>query len=384
MTDDFNSRTIFVAVPTMEDPDYPKTIKSLFDNARYPERVFVGSPIFLVSMAQIDDPEYDKFWELNFDYPKDNYRSDFFLHEDYFGVGLGRLKALDFYQGEKYYFQVDSHMRFKKDWDVELIKEYEECKEYFGDLVLLGQYAPNFTDEVVDGEVMLKIFEEHKLPFWTYDEARTEHYPVGWDYTFGTVDDPRFLHKDKLINGKFIQNVKHCAHNLFTESNPWIDRFRMCIDPKIIFWGEEFYQAALAWMRGYEFCWSTKNYVAHRYAGMNDMNIVDPKPAEPVKGLDGKPVRDYFDAETGSKKYVYRKFAARPELIEYETFTILDIPNAIRRGDFGYLPRSFEGWLKFAGVNMKEKSTVGVFYLPPLNPVFRKSMKGRDTNATTP
>lgn len=385
MSDDFNSRTIFVAIPTMEDYEYAPTIKSLFDNAKYPERVFVGSPIYVVSEEQITDPDYEKFWELNFDYPKDNYKSEFYIHEEHYGVGKGRLNALNFFNNEHYYFQVDSHMRFEKDWDFHLINEYEECKDYFGERVLLGQYAPGYVTSVIDGEVALGKVAELKYPIWIYDDFRVNSFPVGWDYTYHIISSSEdFIHSDKYIAGKFLPAVKHCAHNLFTESDPWVTRYAMNLSPEVVFWGEEIFQASLAWMRGYEFCWSKNNYVFHKYAGLKSVDVEEDVSVKssPNLDLEGNITRDYFGIVDKEKKYKYVKYTDKIDLLEIEAEVVDGIKDYLD-GRFGYVPRSFEGFLIWSGINLKNKQTKDAFYVPPLNPVFKK-IRSPDTNATTP
>jgi hypothetical protein len=369
---DRNLKTIFVSVPTMEDYDYAATIKHLFKNAKYPERVYVGSPIYLSDLDQLTDPEYKKFWVLDFDPPEGNYKSGFFKHADFFGVGRGRLNALQYYNNEDYFFQIDSHMRFRKDWDVDIINEFEDCKTYFGERVLLGNYAPGFDVETgEDGDEVFTTRNENKYAFWLYDDRRSPHFPVGWDHTIYPGEQRH--HSHGWIKNRWLPAIKICAHNMFTDGPIWVNSYRTCLNEDLIFWGEELYQSALAYMRGYEFCHSSTPYVYHRYAGTvtfveeKDLGDLSFRTEDPsiINDAGG---RDYF---TETKKYPYKRWYSYKERLAMESERINSLITA-SNDEFGYLPRTFKGYLKYAGIDLEQRKTKKAKHLPIVNPVFKK------------
>lgn len=372
MSKDYSSKTIFVSIPTMEDYDYVSTIKSLFQSAKYPNRVHVGSPIYLSDLDQLTDPDYKKFWELDFDLPKENYKSGFFKHSDFFGVGRGRLNALQYYDNEDYFFQVDSHMRFKQNWDEDIINEFEDCKEYFGEYVLLGQYAPGFDVEVgEDGSEIFTTENESKYAFWLYDDKRSPHFPVGWDHT--TYPDQVRHHDHAWIDNKWLPAIKICAHNMFTDGPNWVYQYRTCLNEDLIFWGEELYQSALAYMRGYQFCHSANSYVYHRYAGsityvqekdLGDLSFRSEDPSI-INEAGG---RDYF---TDTKKYPYKRWYSYKDKLIMESERVDSLLTATNE-EFGYLPRTFKGYLQYAGISFEQKKTTKAKKVPPLIPIFKK------------
>lgn len=372
MEKDYSKKTIFVSVPTMEDYDYVNTLKSLFQNAKYPERVYVGSPIYLSHPDQLTDPGYKVFWDLDFEPPKGNYKSGFFQHEDFFGVGPGRLNALQYYNDEDYFFQVDSHMRFKTNWDEDIINEYEDCKRYFGEYVLLGNYAPGFEVSLgKDGLEELATNDENKYAFWLYDDSRSVHFPVGWDRT-NYLDEGRH-HNEHWIEDRWLPAIKICAHNMFTEGPRWVNKFRTCLNEDLIFWGEELYQSGLAYMRGYQFVHSATPYVYHRYSGNityldeEDLGHLNFKyeEANHVGDLGG---RDYF---TEDKKYPYKRWFYDLDKISQEAERVNSLLYA-SNDEFGYLPRTFKGYLQYAGINFEQRKSKKALHLPPINPVFKK------------
>lgn len=61
------------------------------------------------------------------------------------GAGYARKLAMDLYDGENFFFQVDSHMRFAKGWDTKLIDMYNWCVNDAGsNKVILSQFAAPF------------------------------------------------------------------------------------------------------------------------------------------------------------------------------------------------------------------------------------------------
>ena len=40
--------------------------------------------------------------------------------------------------------------------------------------------------------------------------------------------------------------------------------------------------------------------------------------------------------------------------------------------EFGYLPRTFRGYLQYAGINFDQRKSMKALHVPPINPVFNK------------
>jgi hypothetical protein len=102
--------TIFVQIASYRDPELIFTLKSLFETAKHPERVFVGI------CNQIDlDSDKDFIAEP---YPyKNNVRELIVAAKESKGVCWARFEAQKFFNNEDYVLMIDSHMRFVKDWD---------------------------------------------------------------------------------------------------------------------------------------------------------------------------------------------------------------------------------------------------------------------------
>ncbi|KAI9139583.1 GlcNAc-domain-containing protein [Paraphysoderma sedebokerense] len=140
--------TIFVSIASYRDPETHPTVSSLFSNATFPHRIHVG--IFY------QDSTSDDYLHPLLVLPPsiDNDRSKFVkviqLDSKYAtGPVPARARIMDeLYDGEDWFMQIDSHMRFEKGWDVEFVKSLLWLQESTGDnRNLLSWYPPAYVYE---------------------------------------------------------------------------------------------------------------------------------------------------------------------------------------------------------------------------------------------
>lgn len=134
--------SIFISIASYRDDQLPKTVQSLYDNADHPEDLVFG----IVSQ------------DLRNKHPKFPYIPDKSLRvleihaKDAKGAGYARKLAMELYQGEDYFFQTDSHMRFIKGWDTKLKEMLSWCQEKQGtDKIILSQFPAPFLP-LTDGK----------------------------------------------------------------------------------------------------------------------------------------------------------------------------------------------------------------------------------------
>jgi hypothetical protein len=165
------------------------------------------------------------------------------------GLQQARYLANEFYDGEDYYFQIDSHMRFVKDWDTTLIEGILDYQDMGLPKPLITQYPPSY------------IYED--------DGTENHHYTQPF-YQCGIwfgEDVQKF--KDTLIptqtsrvsseNCGFIKSVS--GGNIFT-----VGEFsEIKPNPKITFWGEEPLIAARAFTHGFDLVMPFAHSVCHLY-----------------------------------------------------------------------------------------------------------------------
>lgn len=133
-------KSIYIAIPSLDDSELVPTILNAFSAAKNPESVFIG-----VSLLARDKWREKDFLSATKKY-KDNIRFEF-IHlnkrtKQRLFVGDGRTRATALYSGEDYFLQVDAHTMFAKDWDVDLISAHKKaCKVVGNDKVVLTAYS---------------------------------------------------------------------------------------------------------------------------------------------------------------------------------------------------------------------------------------------------
>ena len=105
---------IFVQIAAYRDPQLIPTIKSMLEKAKKPKNIIIG-------IARQFHPE-DGFDDLTEYENDDRFRILNIPHTESKGVCWARHQVQQLYGGEEYTLQIDSHMRFEKDWDDTLIK----------------------------------------------------------------------------------------------------------------------------------------------------------------------------------------------------------------------------------------------------------------------
>ena len=112
---------IFVQIASYRDPQLIPTIKSILENAKKPKNIVLG-------ICRQYHPE-DNFDNLD-EYRDDKrFRIKDVLYSESKGVCWARNLTQQLYKGEEYTLQIDSHMRFEKDWDDTLIKMIKQLQK---------------------------------------------------------------------------------------------------------------------------------------------------------------------------------------------------------------------------------------------------------------
>ena len=108
---------IFVSIASYRDEDLINTINDLYENAKDPDRIRV------VVFNQTDF-ESDEIYKMDFG----NRQVEIYSlnYKNTKGVSWIRHKIQTFIEQEKYYLQIDAHMRFGKDWDDKFIQYLKE------------------------------------------------------------------------------------------------------------------------------------------------------------------------------------------------------------------------------------------------------------------
>lgn len=125
--------TIFVSISSYRDPELCLTVRDLFVKAFNPKRVYVG----VVEQNADDDPFSSYIDHLNI---PESIREDKSIndsshirviridHTDAKGPTFARSLCESLLEDEEYYLLVDSHMRFERGWDCDLIDMLLRCR----------------------------------------------------------------------------------------------------------------------------------------------------------------------------------------------------------------------------------------------------------------
>ncbi len=127
--------SIFISIAAYEDPDLVNTIKSAMENARFPDDLIFGICL-----------QYENEPDLSF-LNKSQKRIISFDPEKRPGLVKARYLIKEMMFEEDYFFQIDSHTFFEKNWDVTLINLLRELKEINQNAIICAapsRYNTNF------------------------------------------------------------------------------------------------------------------------------------------------------------------------------------------------------------------------------------------------
>lgn len=133
--------TIFVSIASYRDPDCQNTVRDLFEKATYPDRVSIG---ICWQFVPVED---DDCFVLQ---TRTGQVRTIAVHaSESKGACWARHKVQSLWQGEDYYLQIDSHMRFVQGWDEKLIAMLDQCNS---PKPVLSTYPLQFTPPDTLGE----------------------------------------------------------------------------------------------------------------------------------------------------------------------------------------------------------------------------------------
>ena len=229
---------IFVQIASYRDPQLVPTLKSMLENAKKPENLRIG-------ICRQYHPE-DKFDILD-EYENDErFRVLNIPYLESKGVCWARNAVQQLYEGEKYTLQIDSHMRFEKDWDDTLIKMVKQLQKKGYKKPLLTGYVSSFNP---DNDPVERIKEPWRMVFDRFiPEGAVFFLPEtipGWQDLNEPVTARFYSAHFAFTLGEFCEEVQH--------------------DPEYYFHGEEISIAARAYTWGYDLFHPHRVVIWHEY-----------------------------------------------------------------------------------------------------------------------
>lgn len=229
---------IFVQIASYRDPQLIPTIKDMIGNAKLPENLRIG-------IARQFHPE-DKFDDLT-EYKNDNrFRVLNIPHEESTGVCWARNQVQQLYENEEYTLQIDSHMRFEKNWDETLINMIKELQEKGYKKPLLTGYVSSFDPE---NDPEGRVTEPWRMAFDRFTpEGVVFFLPEvipGWKELTEPIPSRFYSAHFCFTLGEFSKEVQH--------------------DPEYYFHGEEISVGVRAYTHGYDLFHPHKVIIWHEY-----------------------------------------------------------------------------------------------------------------------
>jgi hypothetical protein len=143
-----DEETMYVSVASYRDPECTPTIKDLFDRAKYPERIRVA----IIDQRTGDDPfctRPSKPCEESPDQTMCKYGHLIDVYEVAAPLSIGpvfaRHLANRMYRGEYFAMQIDSHVRFIEDWDVDLVSQWKSAEN---EMAVLTTYLSDINGSI--------------------------------------------------------------------------------------------------------------------------------------------------------------------------------------------------------------------------------------------
>ena len=234
----FGNGSIFVSIASYCDSQLIDTLKSLYEEAIDPSRVFVGVNL------QDTEEAYTKLKECNFP----NLRIIFTPKEQAKGVVFARNRIKnELVRNEDYFLQIDSHSRFRQAWDAILINQYNSIEQ---DKVILTTYPNHF--DVPD-------YEKKYL-----DKPNNTPLRIRTFLLKTSPDDNRCIAENlpTLEDYEVVDTRWAAAGFLFTRRQ-WLEEVK--IPDNIRFNGEEDFQTFLSYLKGWNLKATSLATVWHNY-----------------------------------------------------------------------------------------------------------------------
>lgn len=249
---------IFVSIASYRDPLLYDTITSLLENKSGLAEITIG----IFEQTSIEDSLIKKHPEILEDVHRQiRYKRIDPEHSD--GVGWARhINSLQL-TDEDFFYQIDSHMLFDKNWDRNLIKDYQLAAEkHNNNKIVITANCKNFELDK-EGNIVKETHTNDITCRSKYFYFQRNYLPNAHGEWIPALDD--------------VSPAIHIfAGNMFTRSD-WVRDVGM--NPRFYFEGEEQYLTLASYAAGYDLCHPRKIDCYH-YRGSN--NYVSKQWIDPV------------------------------------------------------------------------------------------------------
>lgn len=232
------AQTIFVQIASYRDPQLVPTLKSMIENAEKPNNLRIG-----ICRQYSESDGFDNLDEFRDD---KRFRILDVPYNESKGVCWARNQVQQLYKNEVYTLQIDSHMRFAKNWDSEMIDMIKNLQGMGIPKPLLTGYVSSFDP---DNEPNGRVNEPWRMSFDRF-------IPEGAVF-FIPETIPNWRELESPVPSRF-----YSAHYAFT-----LGEFSKEVqhNPEYYFHGEEISIAVRAFTHGYDLFHPHKVLIWHEY-----------------------------------------------------------------------------------------------------------------------
>jgi hypothetical protein len=225
--------SIFVQIPSYHDFELSRTIMDCLNKSSGKHSINFGVHLTYFEKNNIDLPNIE------------NVKYSISIAPENIGVGSSRYLANEFYNGEDYYLQIDSHMRFAELWDIALINNYLSYESMGANPVISaypGAYEyEDFAVKILDQKAEIAYIDF--IPELSFQDNYVPH-----QRAVGNIE-----------NNVFSRSVS--AASIFSSG----EIASIKPNKKIFFWGEEILTAARLYTHGFDLMLPEHQSLYHLY-----------------------------------------------------------------------------------------------------------------------
>lgn len=225
--------SIFVQIATYHDYELPNTINDILEKSSGNNHINIGVYLCYHKSQDIEIPNLS------------NVKVKTGMAPEGIGLGYSRLQAHNFYDGETYYLQIDSHSKMNKNWDEQIISYIKEYKDMGFEKPLITNYPRNYW---YDDNGVLGMDSGERITQISFHEKPEQ---------FKALRIPTQTAMDNKEDNIFSRSIS--GGSVFTVGGFLVP------NPRIAFYGEEIFIAARAYTNGYDLLLPKSQYMYHLY-----------------------------------------------------------------------------------------------------------------------
>jgi len=190
-----SAETIFVSMPAQDDEETKHSIRSAFENAEFPERIYLGVALTSLKLKHKKEIEslMSKNKNIKMDYQKQK-KNDLST----LGIGQGRTRSAALYDDQDYMLQVDCHTLFEKNWDSKMIDMFHKASEEVGDDNMVISCIPLLYSYSKDGTLVRDKNPESRYATYVMDSFFVDVVPRWREVDIMSFKDEGFYPAHKL------------------------------------------------------------------------------------------------------------------------------------------------------------------------------------------